>query len=263
MKSLEPAIIGDHKAFKYIGGMNPRDFIKMLATSRITGVARRGKALLVTLYSGHIWRINLISTGWWMPGNTQAQRAATVDPISLNFLHPVAEHTVRLKLTLDDGQIWDYHDSRTWGQWSLVNGNDPLLAKMGPDWLDATLPAINVLLELKPTSRKVLDILCDQNITAGLGLYMTCEICYRAGIHPLRTWKSLTDEDKEDLCTNIPNFIDLCMKSPDHGHWMVFKKKGLRCPDHPDTAISYTKVGNSARGIYFCPKCQPLSTVPA
>lgn len=226
----------------------------------IKRVDRIGKALGVMLEGDVIWHIHLNSTGWWLPGNSEAEKAIALAPIHEQFLHIVNDKTIRLKAHFSDGQIWHYHDSRTWGKWYLRNGanmrDDPYFAKYGPDWLTERSEARTALINHK-SGRTLKDVLCDQKVTSGLGNYLACEIAFKASIHPHRIWNQLTLSERFCLPSVIEKFVDQSMESDGHEHWGVFKRDGLLCPRDSTHNIAYVKDKGGQRGSYFCPTCQP------
>lgn len=234
-------------------------FSATVRAQSITKLERVGKALLVMLEEPIMWHIHLNSTGWWMPGNNPAARAALIDPIHQNFLHTVDEKNVRVKMELDDGQLWYYHDSRTWGKWYLRPGRTPrdneYLASYGPDWFSEEDAAIKAIRTYR-SGRTVKDVLCDQKVTAGIGNYLSCEAAFHAEIHPHTVWNRLSEGQKARLADEIRKLLWQSLNSKDHEHWAVFDRKGQPCPKHNAQGILYVKDRGDARGSYYCPLCQ-------
>lgn len=223
----------------------------------ITGLDRLGKHLWVQIGS-IAWHVHLSSTGWFLPSNEAAFEATATDPIHANFLHSVNDENVRLRIHLDDGQIWNYHDPRTWGKWWLKPYkallDDPYMQGLGPDWLKEPARAKEKL-QGAGSKRPLKEVLCDQTITAGLGNYLACEVAHRARIHPHTGFALLRPIQRTILNDEIEEFVALCMKSGDHSHWAVFDKLGEGCKNC-GTPIAYAKDGSGKRGSYYCPICQ-------
>lgn len=275
-QQLEPAWSG-RKVVKFFApttSPNPRkyakdgwsSFLDAVKGQEIHSLDRLGKHLLIFLgVKNTFWHIHLNSTGWWMPGNDLAKWASSTDPIHDNFLHSVNDKNVRVKMLLSDGQLWNYHDSRTWGSWWIKQGSttraNPYFQELGPDWIYEPVAAFDALRSYQKSRRTVKDVLCDQRITAGLGNYMACEVAFRASIHPHSRWSALSERQRHDLATEAPLFVKECFEHDDHSHWMVFGREGEPCRrPHPVrfTPIRYVKDGSGARGSYFCPRCQEL-----
>jgi len=224
----------------------------------IRGVWRVGKNLWVGLYPlGLGWHIHLSSTGWFIPGNPKATQWAgpcLMDP--KKFLH--ASGHERLRLVFDDGQEWSYTDPRTWGKWRLRNGDTPrqneYFKALGPDWLQSPRAAAERLINC-PSGRTVKEVMCDQGVAAGLGNYLTCEICWRAKVHPLSRWSTVEEGARRILVLETNRFLKECLEAKDHAHWRVFKRLGETC-ERCLTQIEYAKDPGGSRGSYYCPVCQ-------
>lgn len=239
-----------------------KEFSQTVKGVEIEGIDRLGKNLWVKLATkpASAWHIHLYSTGWFLPGNPTAITQARIDPIHQNFLHKVDEKTLHMKITFDDGQVWEYHDQRTWGKWYLKEGSRPrdheYFLSYGPDWLDEPREAEEVIWEIK-TRRKLKDVLTDQKVTAGLGNYLACEACWKAKLHPHRRKHNLTGKELKRLTEKIRELLQECLISPDHSHWGIFQKRNCgRC----GAPTKYSKDGGSVRGSYFCGTCQPLES---
>jgi len=246
---------------KYATGCEWSFFSQFVRARPIDDLRRHGKSLEVSFANtAEYWYIHLSSTGWFMPGNEAAMAVAKTDGIYKNFLHSVNDGNVRVRFHLDDGQIWNYHDPRTWGKWEI---RSPLLStpSRGPDWI-SDQPAAILALQSYQSKRTVKDVLCDQSISAGLGNYLAVEACFLAGIHPHARWSALTDHTKRHLGRAAAKIVNDSLASDSHAHWNVFDKAGKQCPIHAEQSILYTKDGkNGKRGSYFCPICQPLIQV--
>lgn len=222
---------------------------------KIQGVERYGKHLWVQM-EGRAWHIHLCSTGWFLPAE---EVPGEVDIVYKSFLHSVKEGDIRVKVHLSDGQVWNYHDSRTWGKWWVKPynsmGDDPYIKNLGPDWLREMQNAREAMIALQ-TERKLKTVLCDQYVTAGLGNYLSCEAAFYAGLHPHTPYDLLTNQVRHRLCDSIGVVIAEALMSKNHDHWMVFDRKGEDCKQC-GTSINYVKDSDGDRGSYFCSECQP------
>ena len=238
-------------------------FVSGVMNEPIYRVWRVGKILWVALglerdrpIKG--WKIHMSSTGWLMPGNEKAALVAQVDPIYQNFLHSVSEKNIRIKIELNDGQIWNYHDSRTWSKWELCEVTSPRedsqIKAFGPDWIEEMDDAADALI-MTTTRRRLKDVLTDQRLAAGLGNYLACEVAWRARIHPHRRFDTITPSDRKKLACTVIATLALSMAKTDHSHWAVFKRVGKACW-YCGGLIEYVKDGKGARGSYFCGGCQ-------
>jgi formamidopyrimidine-DNA glycosylase len=240
-------------------------FTEVLQTRRMLRVMRLGKNLWIPLDGkpSMAWHIHLSSTGWFVAGNFSA--GLLFKPFHKNFIHDINEKNVRVRMHLDDGQLWNYHDPRTWGKWYFRLGSlprdDAHLNKLGPDWQDDENGAIWALKTYDGGgSRPVKTVLLDQTLTAGIGNYLACEIMAQCGIHPHSLWGGLTSSAREGLAEAAGNKVRECLLASDHDHWRVFKKKGDACW-RCGGEIGYVKDLQGGRGSYFCGRCQCLTEV--
>ena len=233
------------------------EFTRRVKAGKLGRIERVGKNLWIPIEeTEYAWHIHLSSTGWFVPGNDLARDSA--GEILMNpeaFLHKMG--TVRVRVYLTDGQVWDYHDPRTWGKWFIRRGrvpkDDEYFGRYGPDWLDEPVEAGQALLTCKSRST-VKVVLTNQQVTAGIGNYLACEIAARAGVLPHRKWSDLGEAEKESVRAATIRMLDESMRSSNHDHWRVFKRE--RCSIHPTTSIRYRKDGGGSRGSYWCPTCQ-------
>jgi formamidopyrimidine-DNA glycosylase len=186
------------------------------------------------------------------------------DEMHNNFRHSVDDRNIRFQMHFDSGEVWNYHDSRTWGKLQLVENvnqiyDDPQIQRYGPDWLkDRPLAVLKIMRYNQLSKRSIKDVLTDQTISAGVGNYLAVEACHRAQIHPLTPRILMFAARLAPLLTKVGLLIDESLKKDNHDHWLVFEKAGQVCPTCHQGIIQYVKDGKTAkRGSYFCPICQP------
>jgi len=224
----------------------------------ISKVLRLGKNIWIGLETDpqSAWNIHLGSTGWFMPGNEAAREACTLDGVEQNFLHSINDANIRVKVHLDDGQLWNYHDPRTWGTWKVREGETPrdheYFKKLGPDWLDESAQASMDLVNCTQRRHTVL-VLQDQSVAAGVGHYLANEALFIAHVHPHRKWNYLNEVEKIAVAQAVVRCIRMAAITDNHNHWAVFQRRGKPCPDC-NTKIKRALQGS--RGDYYCPKCQ-------
>ncbi len=151
---------------------------------------RKGKYLLLSFEGGRGLLAHLGMTGKFV-----RRPAGHAEPYS------------RARLALDSGEVVHFRDPRMFGRlepvpsdqlWSLpvvrALGVDPLVD--GLDW--------KTLRDAVGDSRQALKVaLMDQGRVAGLGNIHAAEALFRAGLHPARSPRTLTDEEWKRLATAI------------------------------------------------------------
>jgi formamidopyrimidine-DNA glycosylase len=115
----------------------------------------------------------------------------------------------------------------------------------------------------------VKSFLVDQSKIAGIGNAYVHDILFIAGLHPLRTLNTLSEEDVERLAEGIQRglapslekggaFYEVNIHSERGGFVMedilIGYREGKPCPDC-STAIEKIKTGSTSS--FICPSCQP------
>jgi len=255
-RSIKTFVPHGSRDLKYIMG-DKQAWSRGIQNTPLVKATRWGKKLFLHFEKG-CWEIQLRQTGWFVP-----MEIAAIDPLVDHFIHRINPRSTRMLFTLSDGQEWEYHDPRTWGQWFWheVEHTSHEAMRTSPDWILKPYAATLALWAVK-SERRAKDVLLDQKITAGLGNYMSCEILHRAGVHPHTKWSSLTRVMRAKITYHAKEFLKDCTKANDHAHWLVFKRLDLGCRTCGKDSVAYMKdrgLARSSRGSYYCPTCQPVS----
>jgi formamidopyrimidine-DNA glycosylase len=252
---LSPHIIG-HKITnvtildeKLVRQPSVKEFRSRLIGEKITGIERRGKYLILGLSSGEALIIHLKMSG--------------------SLLLKPPERFTRAILHLDNGTTVHFRDPRRFGVMLLVKDKNAIIGKLGPEPLAAEFTPKILAQRLKKRTAPIKALLCDQGFVAGIGNMYADEALFRAGIHPLRSGKSLSGAEIERLHHAIQQTLRSAINKkgasvetyfrPDgqigtaHFEFKVAHKRGEKCPNC-GTPIQRILIRN--RGSYFCPKCQ-------
>lgn len=224
-----------------------------LTGQEIKGLARRGKYLIFRLGNGESLIIHLRMTG-----------ALLVKPAS-----DEPDQYVRAVIRLD-GLALHFRDPRKFGKMWLVDDENEVVGSLGPEPLGKGFTPEVLAQLLAHRTAPVKALLCDQSLIAGVGNMYADEALFRAGIHPMRSGKSLSAEEikwlhhaiQEVLRRGIRNkgasvtnyFRPDGAKGDAHKEFRVAHRGGEPCPVC-GTPIERTVVRQ--RGTYFCPRCQP------
>ncbi len=230
------------------------EFRSRIIGQKITGIARRGKYLIVGLSSGDLLIIHLKMTGSLL--------------VSQDSSEP-PKYT-RAIIHLDKDTRIFFRDPRKFGMMRLVKDKDSIVGKLGPEPLEADFTPQLLAQRLAKRTAPIKALLCDQGFIAGIGNMYADEALFAAGIHPLRAGESLSQEEVERLHGTIRRVLWSAIGNkgasvdtyfrPDgtlgtaHDEFKVAHGIGKTCPNC-GTAIKRIVVRN--RGTYFCPKCQP------
>jgi formamidopyrimidine-DNA glycosylase len=238
---------------------DPAAIEQQLPGSRIRGVRRHGKVLVVDLEAtdgsapSYSLLIHLGMTG----------QIVVCPPET-----PVAPHTHAF-FSLDDGREMRYRDIRRFGSMRLVSDGrrDQVLGGLGLDPLEASEDEFRAAIHARRARIKAL--LLDQHVFRGMGNIYTDESLWRARIHPMRLGANLKDEELHRLCkavravlmeairlrgSSVSDYVDSEGRRGEfqqrHRVYQREGKKCFRCGALIRRAIV------AGRSSYFCPRCQ-------
>ena len=151
----------------------------------------------------------------------------------------------------------------------VKNANEhPQVSSLGPDFMSLTLEEFRELLHGKRGGIK--SFLLNQKKIAGIGNVYVQDPLFKAGIHPLRSINTLSDDEIQTLWQALRETLQ---ESIDHGgsHWeqnlygepgrwdssflLVAYREGVPCPTC-STTVEQIKTGSTH--THICPNCQPL-----
>lgn len=245
---------------------DPDQFCRQVRDTKITGVRRWGKFLLLDLSSGEVLVIHLRMSGQLVYLSRAAE--PQLDPVSARHLHAV--------FALSSGAQVRFFDQRTFGELFVATdldarglpaplshlGRDPIVAPVGADELWALAKGRRVALKT---------LLLDQTKICGIGNIYADEICHLAGVRPTRRSNTLRRAERAALATAVPAVLEAAIAargstlsderyrdldgSPGgyQVHHRVYGRAGLAC-SQCGTLIVRTVL--SGRSAHFCPSCQ-------
>jgi formamidopyrimidine-DNA glycosylase len=237
-------------------GITPAVLSRRLRGRGITGVARRGKNVILELDGG--WRlvINLGMTG----------RVVTSDAPRAGELRHIA-----VALHLADGRAILYDDARRFGDIDLrdESGWAERTAQLGVEPLSEEFTAERLHALTRTSVTPIRNWLLDQRRVAGVGNIYAIEALFRAGIRPTRrartlsrrqtaalrdTLRAVLQESIDARGTTISDYRDA---SGERGGFdqrlRVYDREGLPCVNC-DARIK--RVVLSSRSAFYCPACQ-------
>ncbi len=232
------------------------DPVAFTVGAEITGLARRGKYLLVQLGHSRGWAVHFGMSGTMIhypPG-----------------LAPVDEHTHVMWDLGDRGQVC-YRAPRRFGRW-IMSGSDVSAAlgdRVGTDALDPDLDGSTLRALLGESRSPIKCRLLDQRRVAGLGNIYVDEALFCAGIDPTRRTSSLEEAQWEDLFLSMRRVLTQAIEhrgttfstyrdgqgreGENARHLAVYGRAGQECP-RCAASIERSVVGG--RGTHHCPSCQ-------
>ena len=241
---------------------------------RLTGVARRGKLIVMDLERWPAGKLLHVVVHLRMTGSLLAQDAQS--PFAADAMPFMAGKYTRCLFGFaarPSGPCTEcvrFDDVRTFGR-ILVGGDDVLAAwpfwrKLGPEPLEMT--ADDFVRRLRGR-RMVKAMLLDQTVIAGIGNIYADESLFRAGIHPAAPADGLSDARKRRLFSSLQDVLRLSIEEcgssirnyrDAEGHagafqnsFAVYGRAGEKCP-RCGAVLEKTTVGG--RTSTFCKRCQ-------
>lgn len=233
----------------------PAGLPRRLAGTRITGLQRRSKYLLLDTESGSA----LLHLG--MSGSLRI-----ADPATAPGAH---DH---YDLVLAGGDCLRYRDPRRFGL--LLWAGDrpdrhPLLRHIGPEPFDPAFDGSYLHALSRGRRAAVKTLLMDGRVVAGVGNIYANEALYRAGIHPHRPAGRIGAARYDMLAAAVKDVLqeaievggttlrDFFYGAGESGYFRiqlaVYDQDGQPCR-RCGTPIRRTVIGQ--RASYFCPRCQ-------
>jgi len=231
-------------------------FIQEVLGKRIVAITRRAKHLLFHLENQNILLVHLMLGGWMYYGNEQDKPNRTVQ-VQLSF-HEQHLYFIGLRL----GYL----------HFLTPEEANAKLKDHGPEPLEHAFD-LPFFLNISSKKRgKIKLALVDQKFISGIGNCYSDEICFWAGIHPMREVPSLHLQEKERLYHAIKEVLQEAIQ---YGGYMeeplylgdrltggynprckVYDREGEPCFRCGTSIIKETI---SSRKTFFCPNCQPFA----
>ncbi len=217
--------------------------------SRVTGVGRRGKYLVVSLDSGVRILVHLSQAGRLdleTPGKRTRPRGSVV------------------RIHFDDGSailVREHGTQRKAAWWVLGAGDDGPLAVLGPEPDD---PAFAEVIMTGDSNRHIHTVLRDQRTLAGVGRGYADDVLNVVGISPFAPLRSLTTEQRSRLVDAVRAVLDDALdqergrtgglSEPKLGlRFAVHNRVGQPCPRCGEPLL---RVSFESHEIVYCKHCQ-------
>lgn len=192
-----------------------QEFIKGLEKNKITKITRRAKNLIFELENNGRLLIHLKMTG---------QLVFKDKNTLISGGHPIQESETNLPnkhsyivFHLDNGTLY-YNDVRQFGYLLYFPSQNTLdqedhFSGLGMEPLDDNFDEVEFTKRLESQSGILKKVFLEQKVVVGLGNIYADEVCFLAGIQPMRTIKSLKNTEIHKLFESIkfilPKAVDL------------------------------------------------------
>jgi formamidopyrimidine-DNA glycosylase len=237
----------------------PEEFSTQLKGARIEGVGRRGKHILINLYSSLVLITHLRMTGRFLllPAGAELPK----------FTHAL--------FYLERRQRLAFTDQRHFGMMKIVRAADLYRTKeimsLAPEPFSAEFTYHYLHQSLQRSRRTLKEALLDQKRVTGLGNIYAAEAMFLARANPFQTASALSrrriprlhrailqvfeEAIRHGSTMNVdPENIEGSYYGGGHqGHWRVYDREGEPCLD---CGTRIRRIAHGGRSTYFCPRCQ-------
>jgi len=216
----------------------------------LTGVARRGKHILLALQSGATLEVHLRMTGHLLvlpDARFRGERA-------------------RVWLDLEDGRAVVLDDPRALGRVKLWPAGANPCPGLGPEANTPDFSEQYLQSALHGSKRPIKLALLDQSLVAGLGNIYAAEALFQAAIHPARPAGRLAAPRLRRLHRSIVGVLELALDSAIRAYGRpggfskgenfplaVYGRAGEPCPR---CGALVRRIAQGGRSTYYCPRCQ-------
>ncbi|MFN2517168.1 MAG: bifunctional DNA-formamidopyrimidine glycosylase/DNA-(apurinic or apyrimidinic site) lyase [Pyrinomonadaceae bacterium] len=265
VRALRRAILGrqlvaiEIKLAKLVGPSSTSGFIRKLKGSKIVGINRRGKFILIELDSDRVLAVHLRMTGKFLI-------LAPDDPL------PLHAHAI---FYLDDERRLVFRDQRQFGVMKLVASSristTKGISELAPEPFSEDF-SVDYLKGTFARSRRTLKtLLLDQTRVLGLGNIYAAEALFRAGVNPfkiaselssrrvVRLHQAIRDVLRAAVSGNSTSRINLENRNGfSYGEafgkiWQVYDREGKSCFK---CGTRIRRLTHGGRSTYWCPRCQ-------
>jgi formamidopyrimidine-DNA glycosylase len=261
-----------------IRGLSPIMLRKKIRGSKILGVSRLGKNILIALDKNRILLIHQKMTGHLMVGRWSVKKTrtgwSTQNLIKGSFEDRVNQyiHTI---FTLDGGKMLALSDMRKFARIDFGQREDvlalPALHKLGPDALDLRLSLETFKKIIKSRNKSIKQTLIDPTVIAGIGNIYADDILWSARVHPTRLSNALNDTELKNILIHTRRILSRAVKlrgtsvgdyrdaSGEPGGYssrvLVYRKTDEPCRR---CGIPIKRMLLGQRSAHFCPNCQKV-----
>lgn len=275
-KGLKGQLISDikiswAKSFPHSAG----EIKKSVIGSRLAGIERRAKVLILNLSNSFSLLVHLKMTGQLVWVKSSGKRLVGGHPTP-SMVHELPDKSTRVIFEFKSGDKLFFNDQRKFGWIKLVPSeevmSDNLVKRLGPEPLTPAFSFEVLASSLKRRARSpIKPVILDQSVVSGVGNIYADESLHLAKIHPLRLAGSLKPAEVKRLHQAIKDIIKLGIahggtsfthyvtimggKGDYINHTRVFRRQGQPCLV---CGTEIKKIRVAGRGTHLCPKCQKV-----
>lgn len=256
--------------------------VQLVHGSKVTGVRRYGKGLVIDLSNNHSIAVHVKMTGQLIYQETASNAAAAKETeggkISEKVGGALPNRSTHVVFQLDESATLYYNDIRQFG-WIKITPTDevqslPFFKDLGPEPFVGVASSGQAILTLdlfkqllKKAKTAVKPYIMDQKIISGIGNIYANDALFYAGIDPRRPANSLSEQEAESLFNSIEKVLKKGLEVGGSSEWQyvnalgeeggyqkIFKVYNKKTCSNCGGEITKIKLGG--RGTSFCSACQ-------
>lgn len=245
----------------------PEGMAERLTGKRILRLGRRSKYLLADLSSGETLIVHLGMSGRILISGDAPGRFHHGHQAPAKHDHVVFDMSSGARITFNDARRFGAMDL-----WPTVDiDNHWLIAKLGPEPLGNGFDEDYLVDRLAGRNTPIKSALLDQRIVAGLGNIYVCEALFRAQVSPRRKAGQIAERRVRGLVPIIRDVLaeaieaggsslrDYRQADGELGYFQhtfrVYDRERAPC-SRDGCGGTITRITQSGRSSFFCPKCQ-------
>lgn len=287
VRALRPVVSGrrivasEIRLPKLVAPHSPSSFNRKLKGSKITGVSRRGKYIVIEIDPQRtLPDVRASDTRKYQrPARQQGlvllvHLRMTGKFLSLSADDELPKHAHAI-FYLDNDRRLVFCDQRQFGVMKLVARTLMMktkgISELAPEPFGDNFSLAYLKETLARSRRTLKTLLLDQTRVLGLGNIYAAEALFRAGINPFKTASTLSSKRVERLHQAIVNVLADAISDSStsrvnlehsdgfsygeafEGFWQVYEREGEPCVN---CASRIRRIAHSGRSTYWCPKCQ-------
>lgn len=269
--------------------------VQLVHGSKVTGVRRYGKGLVIDLSNNHSIAVHVKMTGQLIYQETASNAAAAKETeggkISEKVGGALPNRSTHVVFQLDESATLYYNDIRQFG-WIKITPTDevqslPFFKDLGPepnviDYSSSegsesrsssspqgrTILTLDLFKQLlKKAKTAVKPYIMDQKIISGIGNIYANDALFYAGIDPRRPANSLSEQEAESLFNSIEKVLKKGLEVGGSSEWQYVNALGeeggyqkifkvYNKKTCSNCGGEITKIKLGGRGTSFCSACQ-------
>jgi endonuclease-8 len=254
-RSLRPVLVG--KTIVRFE-LRERGEVEFLAGRLVQSIDVLGKHMMIAIEPDWVLRVHLGMKGRWFVNGAHERR------------RPPPSET-RVLIATSDHAVYCVRASTA----ELTRARDPKLRArlhaLGPDVLAEDFdPAQAAARAREHADTPIAEVILDQRVAAGIGNVYRSELLFKTQVHPRKLVRELDDDTlvriyalaRELMRANLgpgprttAGTHQGARHAPNVSHHYAYRRHGLPC-HRCGTPIERELIGDLARSIYFCPRCQ-------